>query len=118
MKFKLIQDWIHESIFLGKKTSKKLYEKDYIFEPDNGIYKIIDHTGEITELDESQMKSFDIFEEIKEEPDDFEIIIEEIPEDDDILVRNWRIQLDVKTTRKKLKEIQQIVEEQIKPILK
>jgi len=118
MKFKLTQDWIHESIFLGKKTSKKLYEKDHIFEPDNGIYKIIDHTGEITELDESQMKSFDIFEEIKEESDDFEIIIEEIPEDDDILVRNWRIQLDVKTTRKKLKEIQQIVEEQIKPILK
>ena len=85
---------------------------------ENGIYKIIDHTGEITELDESQMKSFDIFEEIKEESDDFEIIIEEIPEDDDILVRNWRIQLDVKTTRKKLKEIQKIVEEQIKPILK
>jgi hypothetical protein len=118
MKFKLKEDWIHESTFLGKKTSKKLYEKDHIFEPENEIYKIIDHTGEITELDESQMKSFDIFEDLKEDSDDFEIIIEEIPEDDDILVRNWRIQLDVKTTRKKLKEIQQIVEEQIKPILK
>ena len=118
MKFKLTQDWIHESTFLGKKTSKKLYEKDHIFEPENGIYKIIDYTGEIIELGESQMKSFDIFEDFKEESDDFEIIIEEIPDDDDILVRNWRIQLDVKTTRKKLKEIQQIVEEQIKPILK
>jgi len=118
MKFKLKEDWIHESTFLGKKTSKKLYEKDHIFEPENGIYKIIAHTGEITELDESLMKSFDIFEEIKEESDDFEIIIEEIPEDDDILVRNWRIQLDVKTTRKKLKEVQRIIEEQVKPILK
>jgi len=64
------------------------------------------------------MKSFDIFEELKDESDDFEIIIEEIPEDDDILVRNWRIQLDVKTTRKKLKEVQRIIEEQVKPILK
>ena len=49
--------------------------------------------------------------------DDFEIIIEEVPEDDDILVRNWRIQLDVKTTRKKLKEVQRIIEEQVRPIL-
>jgi hypothetical protein len=64
MKFKLTQDWIHESTFLGKKTSKKLYEKEHIFEPENGIYKIIDHIGEIIELEESQMKSFDIFEEI------------------------------------------------------
>ena len=49
--------------------------------------------------------------------DDFEIIIEEIPDDDDILVRNWRIQIDVKTTRKKLKEVQRIIEEYVKPIL-
>jgi hypothetical protein len=63
------------------------------------------------------MKSFDFLEEIKEKSDDFEIIIEEIPEDDDILVRNWRIQLDVKTTKKKLKEVQRIIEEHVKPIL-
>jgi DNA-directed RNA polymerase specialized sigma subunit len=117
MKFKLTQEWIHESTFLGKKTSKKLYEKGHIFEPENEIYKIIDHTGEIIELDESQMKSFDIFEEFKEESDDFEIIIEEIPEDDDILVRNWRIQLDVKTTKLKLREVEKIINEMVKPIL-
>jgi len=117
MKFKLTQEWIHESTFLGKKTSKKLYEKGHIFEPENEIYKIIDHTGEIIELDESQMKSFDIFEEFKEESDDFEIIIEEIPEDDDILVRNWRIKLDVKTTKLKLREVEKIINEMVKPIL-
>lgn len=118
MKFKLTQDWIHESIFLGKKISKKLYEKEHIFEPENGIFKIINHTGETIELDELQMKSIDIFEEFNVESNDFEIVIEEISEDDDNLIRNWRIQLDVKTTMKKLKEIQQIVEDQIKPILK
>jgi hypothetical protein len=118
MKFKLTQDWIHESTFLGKTTSKKLYDKGHVFESENGIFKIIDYNGEICELDESQIRNFDIFEEVVEKNNEFEIIIEEVPEDDDILVRNWRIQLDVKTTRKKLKEVQRIIEEHVKPILK
>ncbi len=119
MKFKLKEDWIHESDFLGGKITKKMYDKGHIFEPINGKYEIIHHTGEILQLNEEQMKSIplDILEEIKEASDDFEIIIEEISEDDDILIRNWRIQLDVKTTRKKLKEVQRIIEEQVKPIL-
>jgi gamma-glutamylcyclotransferase (GGCT)/AIG2-like uncharacterized protein YtfP len=117
MKFKLKEDWIHESEFLGKKFTKKMYDKGHIFEPLDGKYEVIHQTGEIFKLDEEQMKSFDILEEIKDLSDDFEIIIEEIPEDDDVLVRNWRIQLDVKTTRKKLKEVQRIIEEQVKPIL-
>jgi hypothetical protein len=90
-----------------------------MFEPNSeGKYEVTQPTGEIATVTESEMKSIDILEEIKEETEDFEIIIEEIPEDDDILVRNWRIQLDVKTTRKKLKEVQRIIEEQVKPILK
>lgn len=105
MKFRLKEDWVYESSFLGKKTTKKMYEKDHIFEPEDGVYKIIAHTGEIFELNEDEMKKFDILEEVIED-NDLEIIIEEIPEDDDILVRNWRIQLDVKTTRKKLKEVE------------
>jgi len=116
MKFRLKEDWIHESSFLGKKTTKKMYEKGHIFEPEDGVYKIVAHTGEIVELSEDDMKKFDILEEVIED-NDLEIIIEEIPEDDDILVRNWRIQLDVKTTRKKLKEIEKAVNEHIKPLL-
>jgi hypothetical protein len=117
MKFKLKEDWIHESTFLDKNITKKMYDKGHVFEPIDGYYEVSHHTGEIFKLDEEQMKSFDILEEIKEISDDFEIIIEEVPEDDDILVRNWRIQLDVKTTRKKLKEVQRIIEEQVRPIL-
>lgn len=117
MKFKLKEDWIHESEFLGKKITKKMYDKGHIFEPLEGKYEVIHNTGEILQLDELQMKSIDILEEVVEKSDEFEIIIEEIPEDDDILVRNWRIQLDVKTTRKKLKEVQRIIEEYVKPIL-
>lgn len=116
MKFKLTQDWVHESNFLGKKSSKKMYDKGHVFEPEDGVYKIIDHTGETVELSQDEMNKFDIFEEVKEN-DEFEIIIEEISEDDDTLVRNWRIQLDVKTTKKKLKEVQRIIEEYVKPIL-
>ncbi len=115
MKFKLKEDWIHESTFLGKKVSKKMYDKGHIFEPVDETYEIIHHTGEIFKLTESEMKSFDILEEVKEE--EFEIIIEEVPEDDDIPVRNWRIQLDVKTTRTKLREVEKIINEVIKPIL-
>ena len=116
MKFRLKEDWIHESTFLGKKISKKMYDKGYIFEPENDVYKITHHTGEIVELNEEEMRKFDILEEVIEQ-EDLEIIIEEIPEDDDILVRNWRIQLDVKTTRKKLKEIEKAVNEHIRPLL-
>ena len=117
MKFKLKEDWIHETTFLDKNISKKMYDKGYVFEPEDGMYKIIHHTGEIFEVTESEMRSFDILEEIKEKSDDFEIIIEEVSDDDDVLVRNWRIQLDVKTTRKKLKEVQRIIEEHVKPII-
>lgn len=116
MKFKLKEDWIHETTFLNKKISKKLYSAGHIFEPVDGLYEIIHHTGEVFKLNIEDMRSFEILEEIKEISDDFEIIIEEISDDDDELVRNWRIQLDVKTTRKKLKEVQRIIEEHVKPI--
>jgi len=119
MKFQLIEDWTHQTMFLGKTITKTLYEKGSIFEPNkDGKYEITQPTGEISLFSLEDIKSLDFLQEIVEKQEnDFEIIIEEIPEDDDILVRNWRIQLDVKTTRKKLKEVQRIIEEYVKPIL-
>lgn len=117
MKFRLKEDWSHEYTFLDQKIVKKMYEKGHIFEPIDGVYEILHHTGEIFKLDQEQMSKFEILEELKESNDELEIIIEEVPDDDDILVRNWRIQLDVKTTRKKLKEIERAVNEHIKPLL-
>jgi hypothetical protein len=110
MKFKLKEDWLYESIFLGKKITKKLYDKGHIFEPEDGFYKITHHTGEIVEITVDEMRESKILEEVFDTP---EIIIEEIPDDDDILVRNWRIQLDVRTTRKKLKEFEEKFRESI-----
>ena len=118
MKFKLKEDWNYETTFLGKPVSKTLYKEGHIFELNSeDKYEIIQPTGEITTLNQSEMEKIDMLEKIIEKDNEIEIIIEEIPDDDDILVRNWRIQLDVKTTRKKLKEIQKIIEEKVKPLI-
>ncbi len=112
MKFKVINKFID---FLGNDILKI----GQIIEPNNeGIYEISYGEGisknylnlTLEEVKEAkQQNNVFIFEEIEE----VDIIIEELPDDDDILVRNWRIQLDVKTTRKKLKEFEKIFRESI-----
>lgn len=120
-KFVLNQDWTYETEFLGTKNIKTLYNKGEVFNPnEEGKYQIIQPTGEIVLIDVESIRNIKIDdkmifdEEIEEE---FEIIIEEVPEDDENIVKNWRIQLDVKTTRKKLKEIEKIINQMVKPIL-
>ena len=118
MKLILRNDWTWETNFLGKSQSNVLYKSGHIFESNTDeLFEINQPTGGMILLTKDQMLQFDFIEEFIERVGDFEIIIEEVPEDDDILVRNWRIQLDVKTTRKKLKEVQRIIEEYVKPIL-
>ena len=116
-KFKLNKDWNIESDFAGIKNKILIFSEGHNFEAnEEGLY-IIEWIGGKMSFTEDQMRlNKELFtpEEIR---DDIEIHIEEISENDDILVRNWRIQLDVKTTRKKLKEVQRIIEEQVKPIL-
>ena len=116
-KFKLNKDWNIESDFAGIKNKILIFSEGHTFESnEEGLY-IIEWIGGKMSFTEDQMRlNKELFtpEEIR---DDIEIHIEEISENDDILVRNWRIQLDVKTTRKKLKEVQRIIEEQVKPIL-
>ncbi len=118
MKFKLKEDWTYETTFLGKTVSKTLYKEGHIFESNSdGKYEVIQPTGEVILLTDSEIESIEHLEKIVEKSNEYEIIIEEIPDDDENLIRNWRIQLDVKTTRKKLKEVQQLIEEHIRPIL-
>lgn len=118
MKLILKNDWTWETNFLGKSQSNILYKAGQIFESNtDGLFEINQPNGGMILLTKDQMFEFDFIEEFIERSSGFEIIIEEVPEDDDILVRNWRIQLDVKTTRKKLKEVQRIIEEYVKPIL-
>ena len=120
-KFILNQDWTYETEFLGSKSIKTLYKKGDIFESnEDGKYEIIIPTGEITLIDLEGIKNIKINDNLifdEESEEEFEIIIEEVLEDDENIVKNWRIQLDVKTTRKKLKEIEKIINKMVKPIL-
>lgn len=129
--FKLKKDWYITTNILGVKNRTLILTEGHIISPtENGEYHIIyggwseenSRVGGRMILDEdgitnalSEDGEF-LFEKI--ETSNLELIIEEVPEDDDNLEKNWRIQLDVKTTRKKLKEVQRIFEQQIKPILK
>jgi hypothetical protein len=120
-KFILNQDWTYETEFLGSKSIKTLYKKGEIFESnEDGKYQIIIPTGEITLIDLEGIRNIKINDTLifdEESEEEFEIIIEEVLEDDENIVKNWRIQLDVKTTRKKLKEIEKIINKMVKPIL-
>lgn len=120
-KFVLNQDWTYETEFLGTKNIKTLYNKGEVFNPnEEGKYQIIQPTGEIVLIDVESIRNIKIDDKIifdEESKEEFEIIIEEVPEDDEDIVKNWRIQLDVKTTRKKLKEIEKIINQMVKPIL-
>lgn len=120
-KFILNQDWTYETEFLGTKSTKTLYKKGEIFESNqDGKYQIIIPTGEITLIDLDGIRNIKINDNLifdEESKEEFEIIIEEVLEDDENIVKNWRIQLDVKTTRKKLKEIEKIINQMVKPIL-
>lgn len=120
MKFILKEDWKYETQFLGKKIEKIIYPKGHVLEPDgSGFYEVVGPYDDINKLDESQMRNYHFLEELVEavENTDYEILIEEVPEDDDNLVKNWRIQLDVKTTRKQLNEFEKRFRESVKDII-
>jgi hypothetical protein len=109
----------------GMTKEIKLFEKGKVFESnENGEY-VIDSMGSQNILSIDGMReAVDqegkvLFDEIKSEvvEQDLDIIVEEIPDDDDEQVKRWRIQLDVTTTRKKLKEIEKFVNDNVKKLL-
>ena len=66
---------------------------------------------------EAQDGSNSMFEEIPvEEKEEVVMTVEELIDDEDV-VKSWRIQLDVKTTRAKLREVEKIINDMVKPIL-
>jgi len=117
MKFKVVSKFVD---FLGN----DILRIGQIIEPNSeGIYEISYGEGisknylnlSLEEVKSVKQNNVFIFEEIEES--EVNIIIEELPDDDDILIRNWRIQFDVKTTKKKLKEFEKIFRESIENIL-
>lgn len=129
-KFKLKKDWFIQTDILGIKNKTLIFPEGHIFEPtQNGEYHIIQggwsestpNIGSRMILSQDDMRLGNdngdlLFEEL-EVKKDIEVLIQEVPDDDDTLVKNWRIQLDVKTTRKKLKDIESIIKDRVLPLL-
>jgi hypothetical protein len=118
IKFKLIEDWYVDDFF----EKVKIYEAGHIFSPSiegnmEGKYIIENplNNGRMV-MDFDQMlnaKSGDgkMFETIDE--NEIELVVEEIPEDKDLEVKKWRIQLDVTTSLRNLKKIEAFIKENI-----
>lgn len=65
------------------------------------------------QTEEDLLKRNTMFESVKE----IELNIKEISTNEEDIVRNYRIQLDVKTSSKKLKEIEKVFKEVVSSIL-
>ena len=122
-KFLLKEDWYIETKLLSQVTKELVFEKNHVFESENGIYDIVWSGGKMS-LTEKMMKDAQdedknsMFEEIPVEvKEEVKMTVEEIPDSEEYAVKNWRIQLDVKTTRAKLREVEKIINEMVKPIL-
>ncbi len=128
--FRLKKDWIIETDILGIKNKTLIFPEGQIFEPtESNEYHLIHggwsestpNIGSRMILSEDDMRlanhNGELLFDVIEPKQNVEIVIQEVPEDDDLLVRNWRIQLDVKTTRKKLKDIEILIKDKILPLL-
>ena len=122
IKFKLIEDWYIDDFF----EKVKIYESGHVFSPSvDGEFKgkyIIDNPinkGRMV-MDFDQMlnaKSGEksLFEPIDEQ--EIKLVVEEVPEDKDLEIKSWRIQLDVKTSLRNLKKIEAFIKENINQYL-
>jgi hypothetical protein len=122
-KFRLKEDWYIESKLLNQVTKELVLEKNHIFETETGLYDIVWSGGKMSLTEKMMKESQDenknsMFEEIPVEvKEEVKMTVEEIPDSEEYAVKNWRIQLDVKTTRAKLREVEKIINEMVKPIL-
>lgn len=118
IKFKLIQDWYVDDFF----DKVKMYDAGHIFiQTENGKY-IIDNpiNGSKITMDTDQMRNAKngqslMFEEIHEQ--EINIKINEVSSEEDLEIKNWRIQLDVKTSLRNLKKIEKFIKENIHELL-
>ena len=122
IRFRLKEDWYVEDFF----EKVKIYDAGHIFSPSldvdlEGKYVIENAaSGGRMLMTFDQMlnaKSGDkeLFETVDEQ--EIELVVEEVPEDKDAEVKNWRIQLDVKTSLRNLKKIEAFIKENIREML-
>ena len=117
-KFILKKDWILKYTILDKQGQELLYTKGKIFEPnEHGEYVISSTQGKMILKYKDMKSAVDgedfLFEEIMEIP---EIKISLLEEDEDD-IKNYRLQLDVKTTPRKAKEIENYLRKTLQEML-
>lgn len=111
IKFKLLKDWYANIPFSNEK--KKIFDKGHIFLPNEDGEYIIQYEDKTMKSTLEWFRENDSFEEIKE----YDVIVEEIKDSEEEEIKNWRIQLDIKTSRKKLKDIEIIIKQEIDKII-
>ena len=117
-KFILKKDWILKYTILDKQGQELLYTKGKVFEPnEHGEYVISSTHGKMILKYKDMKSSVDgedlLFEEVEELP---EIKVTLLEEDEDS-IKNYRLQLDVKTTPRKAKKIENYLRKTLQEML-
>lgn len=117
-KFILKKDWILKYTILDKQGQELLYTKGKIFEPnEHGEYIISSTQGKMFLKYKDMKSAVDgedlLFEEVEELP---QIKVTLLEEDEDS-IKNYRLQLDVKTTPRKAKEIENYLRKTLQEML-
>jgi hypothetical protein len=117
-RFILKKDWILKYTILDKQGQELLYTKGKVFEPnEHGEYVISSTQGKMILKYKDMKSALDgedlLFEELEELP---EIKISLLEEDEDA-IKNYRLQLDVKTTPRKAKEIENYLRKTLQEML-
>ena len=117
-KFILKKDWILKYTILDKQGQELLYTKGKIFEPnEHGEYIISSTQGKMILKYKDMKSAVDgedlLFEEVEELP---QIKVTLLEEDEDA-IKNYRLQLDVKTTPRKAKEIENYLRKTLQEML-
>ena len=117
-KFILKKDWILKYTILDKQGQELLYTKGKVFEPnEHGEYVISSTQGKMILKYKDMKSAVDgedlLFEEVEELP---QIKVTLLEEDEDS-IKNYRLQLDVKTTPRKAKEIENYLRKTLQEML-
>ncbi len=117
-RFILKKDWILKYTILDKQGQELLYTKGKIFEPnEHGEYVISSTQGKMILKYKDMKSAVDgedlLFEELEELP---EIKVTLLEEDEDV-IKNYRLQLDFKTTPRKAKEIENYLRKTLQEML-
>jgi hypothetical protein len=95
------------------KSFKKTYEYQKAIESETENFEARSIPASKANSKDELLSKSEIFEKLPE----LKLDVREITEDDENKIGNWRIQLDIKTSRKKLKEIEKFIRENVNEML-